>query len=43
MVSASAVSMDSEKVKVVMSWKRPNSVFQDMQFLGIGRVLDEVH
>ena len=34
-VSASGVSVDPEKVKVVMSWKRPKSVFEIRSFLGL--------
>ena len=33
-VSASGVSVDLEKVKAVMSWERPKSVFQMRSFLG---------
>ena len=34
-VSASNVSMDQEKVEAVMSWDRPNSVFEIRSFLGL--------
>ena len=34
-VSASGVPVDSEKVKVVMSWERPKSVFEIRSFLGL--------
>ena len=34
-VSASGVSVDPEKVKVVMSWERPKSVFEIRSFLGL--------
>ena len=34
-VSASGVSVDPEKVEAVMSWKRPNSVFEIRSFLGL--------
>ena len=34
-VSASGVSVDSEKVEVVMSWERPKSVFEIRNFLGL--------
>ena len=34
-VSASSVSVDSEKVKVVMSWERSKSVFEIRSFLGL--------
>ena len=34
-VSASSVSMDPEKVKAVMSWERPKSVFEIRSFLGL--------
>ena len=34
-VSASSVSMDPEKVEVVMSWERPKSVFEIRNFLGL--------
>ena len=33
-VSASGVSVDPEKVKAVMSWERPKSVFEIRSFLG---------
>ena len=35
MVSASGVSVDLKKVKAVMSWERPNSVFEISSFLGL--------
>ena len=34
-MSASGVSMDPEKVEVVMSWERPKSVFKICNFLGL--------
>ena len=34
-VSASGVSVDPEKVEAVMSWERPNSVFEIRSFLGL--------
>ena len=34
-VSASGVSVDPEKVEVVMGWKRPKSVFEILSFLGL--------
>ena len=34
-VSASSVSVDLEKVKVVMSWERPKLVFEIRSFLGL--------
>ena len=34
-VSTSGVSVDPEKVEAVMSWERPNSVFEIRSFLGI--------
>ena len=34
-VLASGVSVDSEKVKVVMSWERPKSIFEICSFLGL--------
>ena len=34
-VSASGVSVDPEKVKVVMSWDKPKSVFEIRSFLGL--------
>ena len=34
-VSASGVSVDTEKVKAVMSWERPKSVFEIRSFLGL--------
>ena len=35
LVSASSVSVDPEKVKAVMSWERPKSVFEIRSFLGL--------
>ena len=34
-VSASGVSVDQEKVEVMMSWERPKSVFEICSFLGL--------
>ena len=34
-MSASGVSVDSEKVEAVMSWERPKSVFEIRSFLGL--------
>ena len=34
-MSASCVSVDSEKVKAVMSWERPKSIFEIRGFLGL--------
>ena len=34
-MSASSVSVDPEKVEVVMSWERPKSVFKIRSFLGL--------
>ena len=34
-VSTSRVSVDTEKVEAVMSWERPNSVFEIRSFLGM--------
>ena len=34
-VSTSGVSVDPEKVEAVMSWERPNSVFEIRSFLGL--------
>ena len=34
-MSASGVSVDPEKVKAVMSWERPKSVFEIHSFLGL--------
>ena len=34
-VSASGVSVDLEKVEVVMSWERPKSIFEIRSFLGL--------
>ena len=34
-VLASGVSVDSKKVKAVMSWERPKSVFEIRSFLGL--------
>ena len=34
-MSASGVSVDPEKVEAVMSWERPNSVFEISSFLGL--------
>ena len=42
-VSAIGVSVDPEKVEVVMSWERPKSVFKIRSFLGLEGVLQEVH
>ena len=36
-VLASGVFVDSEKVEAVMSWERPNSVFEIRNFLGLAR------
>ena len=36
-MSASGVSVDPEKVEVVMSWERPKSVFEIRSFLGLAR------
>ena len=36
-VSASGVSVDPEKVGAVMSWERPNSIFEIRRFLGLSR------
>ena len=36
-VSASGVSVDLKKVEAVMSWGRPNSVFEICSFLGLTR------
>ena len=41
-MSVSGVSVDPEKVETAMSWERPKSVFET-QFLGIGRVLQEIY
>ena len=35
MVSASGVSLYLEKVEAIMSWERPNSVFEIRSFLGL--------
>ena len=37
------VSVDPKKVEAVMSWERPKSIFEIHSFLGIGKVLQEVH
>ena len=34
-VSASGVSVDPEKVEVVMSWERPKSAFEIRSFFGL--------
>ena len=34
-MSAAGVSVDPEKVKAVMSWERPKSVFEIRSFLGL--------
>ena len=34
-VSASGVSVDPEKFEAMMSWERPNSVFETRSFLGL--------
>ena len=36
-MSASSVSVDPEKVEVVMGWERPKSVFEIRSFLGLAR------
>ena len=36
-VSALGVSVDPEKVKAMMSWERPKSVFEMCSFLGLAR------
>ena len=36
-VLASSVSVDPEKVKVVMGWERPKVVFEICSFLGFAR------
>ena len=36
-MSASGVSIDPEKVKAVISWERPKSVFEIHSFLGLDR------
>ena len=44
-MSASGVSMDSEKVEVVMSWERSKPVFEIHNFLGLagyyGRFIED--
>ena len=42
-MSATSMSVNPEKVKVVMSWERPKSVFEIRSFLGLAGVLQEVH
>ena len=42
-MSASYVLVDLGKVEAVMSWERSKSVFEIRNFLGIGRVLQEVY
>ena len=37
-VSTSGVSVDLEKVEVVMSWERPRSVFEICSFLGLAGI-----
>ena len=37
MVLASGVSVDLEKVEVVMNWEIPKSVFKIRSFLGLAR------
>ena len=34
-VSTSSVSVDLKKIKAVMSWERPKSVFEKRSFLGL--------
>ena len=34
-MSALSVSVDPEKVKAVMSWERPKSIFEICSFLGL--------
>ena len=41
-MSVPGVSVDLEKVEAVMSWERPNVNLQDMKFLGIGWILQEI-
>ena len=36
-MSASGVSVDPEKVEVVLSWERPKSAFEIRSFLGLAR------
>ena len=36
-VLASGVTMDPKKVEAIMSWERPNSVFEIRSFLGLAR------
>ena len=36
-MSASGISVDSEKVEAMMSWERPKSVFEIRNFLGLAR------
>ena len=36
-MSESGMSVDLEKVKAVMSWERPKSVFEICSFLGLAR------
>ena len=35
MVSTSGVSMDPKKVKAVMRWERPKSIFEILSFFGL--------
>ena len=39
---ASGVSVDLEKVEVVMRWERSNVNLRDTYFLGIGWILQEI-
>ena len=45
-MSASGVSMDPKKVKAVMSWERPESIFEIRSFLGLAgsykRVIEDL-
>ena len=41
-MSVPGVSVDLEKVEVVMSWKRPNVNLRDTKFLRIGWILREI-
>ena len=36
-MSTSSVSIDPEKVKAIISWERPKSIFEICSFLGLAR------
>ena len=42
-LTAEGVEVDPEKVKAVSEWKQPNLSLGDQEFLGISRLLPEIH